>query len=115
MDLWLLLSEDDPDPVRIDADRAAGRLLLEVDDVVPLRVEKAPTGSRAVDPPLIGGFLVSLSQSVSGLTARPTGSGMFGVCCWARAHVWAGVERADCWAGGEGQSSDGDDPGGPDV
>jgi len=29
--------------------------------------------------------------------------------------VHAGREGGDCWSGGEGQSSDGDDPGGPDV
>jgi hypothetical protein len=71
-DLRLLLEEDGADAERVDV--LTGHLRrelaqLDVERVRPLPAGEAPPGTRALDAAVLGGLLVTLGQSGTGLAA----------------------------------------------
>jgi hypothetical protein len=74
-ELRLLLEEDGADAERVDA--LTGHLRrelvqLDVDRVRPLPAGEAPPGTRGLDVTAVGGLLVTLGQSATGLAAVVT-------------------------------------------
>ena len=74
-DLRVLLDEDGADPERLDA--VTGHLRreldqLDVDAVRPLPAGQAPPGTRSLGAVTVGGLLVALGQSATGLAAVVT-------------------------------------------
>jgi hypothetical protein len=71
-EVLVLVSEDEADSERLETLAGLLRsdlLELDVDDVTALRVGAAPPGSRGWDAATIGGLLVTLGHSGSGLAA----------------------------------------------
>jgi hypothetical protein len=71
----LHLAEDGADAERVDVLTGLLRrelLQLDVDDVIALRAGPPPAGSRALDVAAVGGLMVMLGQSATGLDALVT-------------------------------------------
>jgi hypothetical protein len=74
-ELSLLLEEDGADPERVD--QLTGHLRrelaqLDVERVRPLPAGEAPAGTRGLDATAVGGLLVTIGQSATGLAAVVT-------------------------------------------
>lgn len=71
-ELYIYLAEQEAEPERLA--RLTGSLRrelleLDVEDVTPVRAGATPPGTRALDADMIGGLVVSLSQSAPALQA----------------------------------------------